>query len=69
MLDLSHISLVCVESRNPKLAKFAIDQCLSHANFGECILLSAKRFELPSYITQVEIPAINSTQDYSQFMN
>jgi hypothetical protein len=68
MLDLSHISLVCVESRNPKLAKFAIDQCLSHANFGECILLSEKRFELPSYITQVEIPAINSTQDYSQFM-
>jgi hypothetical protein len=68
MLDLSHISLVCVESRNPKLAKFAIDQCLSHAIFGECILLSENFFELPSYITQVEIPAINSTQDYSKFM-
>lgn len=68
MLDLRNVSLVCVESQNPKLAKFAIDQCLKQANFGECILLSSKNFKLPGYITQVQIPEINSTRDYSQFM-
>jgi hypothetical protein len=68
MLDLSNVSLICVDSKNPKLAKFAIDQCLKHAIFGECIHLSSKNFELPDYITQVQIPEINNTRDYSQFM-
>jgi len=68
MLELRNVSLVCIESQNPKLARFAIDQCLKHANFGECIFLSSKNFELPDYITQVKIPDISSTRDYSQFM-
>jgi hypothetical protein len=65
---LHNVSLVCVETRHPALAKFALDRCLAAASFKECLLLAPQRFDLPDYIEQVAIPPILSMTDYSSFM-
>jgi hypothetical protein len=65
---LHNVSLVCVETRYPELAKFSLDRCLAAARFRECLLLTPKRFDLPDYIEQVLIPPINSVEEYSAFM-
>jgi hypothetical protein len=65
---LGNVSLVCVESRYPALARFAIDRCLMQATFKECLLLTPLIHELPDYIRQVVIPPIGSIEAYSDFM-
>lgn len=40
ILDLSAITLLCVETRDPKLAHFAIQKCLEQAHFNKAILLT-----------------------------
>jgi len=67
-LDLRTVSLVCVETRYPALAQYALDRCLAAADFKECLLLTAVRHDLPDYITQVEIAPIGSIEAYSDFM-
>jgi hypothetical protein len=66
--DLRTVSLVCVETRYPALARYAIDRCLAQATFRECILLSPERHALPDYIEQVQIAPIGSVAAYSDFM-
>jgi hypothetical protein len=67
-LDLRNVSLVCVETRYPELARYALDRCLAAAEFKECLLLSATRHDLPDYIQQVAIAPIDSIEAYSAFM-
>ncbi|MGV7210516.1 DUF5672 family protein [Oxalobacteraceae bacterium A2-2] len=67
-LELPDVSLVCVETRHPQLARYAIDRCRAAANFRECRLLAPSRFELPDYIEQVAIAPINTVEAYSDFM-
>jgi hypothetical protein len=40
MLDLSAITLLCVETRDPALAHFAIQKCTKHAHFGKLVLIT-----------------------------
>ena len=40
MLDLSAITLLCVETRDPALAHFAIQKCLQQARFGKMVLIT-----------------------------
>jgi hypothetical protein len=67
-LDLAQVSLVCVETRRPELALFALQRCLRHARFGEARLLGARPRELPDGITHAPLENINSVADYSRFM-
>jgi hypothetical protein len=40
MLDLSAITLLCVETRDPALAHFAIQKCTQQAHFGKMVLIT-----------------------------
>jgi hypothetical protein len=66
--DLRNVSLVCVETRYPALAQYAIERCLAQATFKECLLLSPVRHALPEHIRQVTIAPIDSVEAYSVFM-
>lgn len=67
-LDLSAVSLVCVETRRPALAVYALRRCLRQARFKECLLLSARPVSLPPDIKHVRIPELADIAAYSQFM-
>jgi len=67
-LDLPQVSLVCVETRRPDLALFALQRCLRQARFGEARLLGARPRELPAGIEHAPLDGINSVADYSRFM-
>jgi hypothetical protein len=40
LLDLSAVTLLCVETRDPKLAHFALQKCMEQAHFSKAILLT-----------------------------
>jgi hypothetical protein len=40
LLDLSAVTLLCVETRDPALAHFAIQKCTNHARFGKVVLIT-----------------------------
>ena len=40
LLDLSALTLLCVETRDPALAHFAIQKCTQHARFGRVVLIT-----------------------------
>jgi len=40
LLDLSAVTLLCVETRDPALAHFAIQKCTKHARFGKVVLIT-----------------------------
>ena len=40
LLDLSAITLLCVETRDPVLAHFAIQKCTKQARFGKVVLIT-----------------------------
>jgi hypothetical protein len=40
LLDLSAVTLLCVETRDPALAHFAIQKCTQHARFGKVVLIT-----------------------------
>jgi Protein of unknown function (DUF5672) len=70
MLNLSNVTLLCVETRDPELAHWAIDQCLKGARFVKVVLITNidlvknKR----SDIEYVQAPPIKSTKDYSDLL-
>jgi len=69
-LDLNQITLFCFESREPTLAEWAIERCLSQATFKKVVLvtdLSLVKNPLPE-IEYVSAPSIRSVKDYSQWM-
>jgi len=70
MLNLSNVTLLCVETREPELAHWAIDRCLSGTQFTKVVLitnldrLSAKRTD----VEYVQAPPIKSIKDYSELL-
>jgi hypothetical protein len=40
LLDLSAVTLLCVETRDPALAHFAIQKCTQQARFGKMVLIT-----------------------------
>lgn len=70
MLNLSNVTLLCVETRDPDLAHWAIDQCLRGTRFAKVVLITnidlvqSKR----SDIEYVQAPPIRSTKDYSDLL-
>jgi hypothetical protein len=70
MLNLSNVTLLCVETREPELAHWAIDRCLSGTQFAKVVLITnldrvkTKRAD----IQYVQAPPIQTTKDYSDFL-
>ena len=70
MIKLSNVTLLCVETREPDLAHWAIDQCLRGARFAKVVLVTNidivknKR----SDIEYAQSPLIQSTKDYSDLL-
>jgi hypothetical protein len=73
MLNLSGVTLLCVETRDPTLALYAMQKCLEQANFGKIVLITdlAKLDKEPNQaegIDFVQAPPIKTTKDYSDFL-
>lgn len=70
MLDLSSITLLCVDTRAPDLATWAINRCLALARFAEVVLITdcARVSTRQQGITYVQAPPIRNTHDYSRLM-
>jgi Protein of unknown function (DUF5672) len=70
MLNLSNVTLLCVETREPELAHWAIDRCLTGTKFAKVVLITnldrvkAKRPD----IEYVQAPPIRTTKDYSELL-
>lgn len=65
---LSDISLVCIETRFPALALFAIEYSLRHLSFKEILLFSSEKIDTANHISNVVIAPIKSTEEYSRFV-
>lgn len=69
MLDLSRISLLCLDTRRPDLAEYAIRRCLDRARFGEVKLLTHGDYRSADpRIQVVPVGPIRNRHDYSAFM-
>lgn len=70
MLNLNNVTLLCVETREPELAYWAIDKCLSGIQFAKVVLIT--NLELISIkradIEYVQAPPIRTTKDYSELL-
>jgi hypothetical protein len=70
MLNLSNVTLLCVETRDPELAHWAIDRCLIGTRFAKVVLITNvdlvknKRLD----IEYAQAPIIKSTKDYSDLL-
>ena len=70
MLNLNNVTLLCVETREPELAHWAIDKCISGTQFAKVVLItnldrvSSKRAD----IEYVQAPSIKTTKDYSELL-
>jgi len=70
MLSLPNITLLCIETREPALAHWAIDRCLNQAQFAKVVLITdLDRVNVSkSGIDYVQAPEIKTTKDYSDFL-
>jgi hypothetical protein len=73
MLNLPSVTLLCVETRDPTLALYAIQKCLEQANFGKIVLITdlAKLSKEPIEVegmAYVQAPPIKTTKDYSDLL-
>jgi len=70
MLNLNNITLLCVETREPELAHWAIDQCLRKTSFGKIVLITNldRVVNRRSDIEYVQAPPITTTKDYSDLL-
>lgn len=70
MLNLPNVTLLCVETRDPELAHWAIDKCLRGTRFAKVVLITNidlvknKRLD----IDYIQAPPICSTKDYSDLL-
>jgi hypothetical protein len=70
MLNLSNVTLLCVETREPELAYWAIDRCLIGTQFAKIVLITnldlvkAKRAD----IEYIQAPPIKTTREYSDLL-
>lgn len=69
MLDLPSVSLICLDTRDPDLAVYAMQRCLAQARFGEAILLTKTGYQSPDpRIRAVPVTPIRNIAEYSAFM-
>jgi len=70
MLDLSAVTLLCLDSRSPQLAVRAMQKCLEQAQFAKAVLLTDKNklLKFESDIEYIQCPKMASTQDYSEVL-
>ena len=70
MLNLPDVTLLCVETRDPTLAHWAIEECLSKASFAKVVLLTdlARLSDEKGGIEYIQAPPIKTTKDYSQLL-
>lgn len=70
MLNLSNVTLLCVETREPELAHWAIEQCLSDTQFAKVVLITdlGRVSKRRSNIEYVQAPHIRTTKDYSDLL-
>jgi hypothetical protein len=70
MLNLSNVTLLCVETRDPDLAHWAIDRCLSASRFAKVVLITNLDLikNKRSDIEYVQAPPIATTKDYSDLL-
>ena len=70
MLNLSNVTLLCVETRDPDLAHWSINQCLRQTRFAKVVLLT--NIDLVKHrqenIEYVQAPLIRSIKDYSDLL-
>ena len=70
VLNLSSVTLVCVETRDPMIAEWAIKRCLQGVQFAKVILFTdLERIDTRQPgIEYVQAPSIQNTKDYSLFL-
>jgi hypothetical protein len=73
LLDLSAVTLLCVETRDPALAHFAIQKCTKQAHFGKVVLITdlsklSKQVDGFRDVEYVQAPPISTTKDYSDLL-
>ena len=70
MLNLDQVTLFCVDTRNPNLSVWAMQQCLQKVNFKDAILVTdtTQIIHTPDHIRVIEAPPIRSIEDYSTYL-
>ncbi len=70
MLNLSNVTLLCVETRDPELAHWAIDRCLVGTRFAKVVLITNMDLleNKRSDIEYAQAPDIRTTKDYSDLL-
>jgi len=70
MLSLPNITLFCVETREPDIAHWAIEQCLNRAQFAKVVLVTNLDVVINRKpgVHYVQAPEIKTTKDYSDFL-
>jgi hypothetical protein len=69
-LDLSMVTLLCVETRDSSLGEWAIEKCITHASFRRVVLitnLANIRFKKVG-IEYLQAPPLQFFEEYSKFM-
>ena len=67
---MTQVTLCCVDTRAPELALYAMRRSMRHMAFKRCVLISssaARHLDLQG-IELIEIDALTSIDDYSQFV-
>ena len=70
MLNLSNVTLLCVETRDPELAHWAIDRCLAGTRFAKVVLITNLDLvnNKQADIEYAQAPPIATTKDYSNLL-
>jgi hypothetical protein len=69
MLDLSNVSLLCLDTRNPALAEYVMQRCLTGTRFHEAVLLTHADYPgSDPRITVRAVAPLRNIADYSTFM-
>jgi hypothetical protein len=70
MLNLDQITLLCIETRSPDLAMFAINKCTRDIQFKKVVLVTDLKipYSYPSDIELIQTPEIKTTEDYSNYL-
>ena len=69
-LQLPDVTLICVDTLNPKLALYAVTRSMEWIDFGAAVLITRRDHGLspPERVQLVTEGAIHTVQDYSRFM-
>lgn len=70
MPDLFNVTLLCVETRSPSLALWAMRRCLNQVRFAKAILITdlAIDYVYPRDIEVIAAPHITKVDDYSLYI-